>query len=216
MSSKSVIVRRANIIHKARGLFWRRGYRETTMQDIARACSCEPGNIYNYFSCKEDILYRIISEDVGLLVSGMEPVEKQINISPIEQMKLLIDNHLKIAVGNRRSAKFLFDNELKSLRPHRRREIMKLRDRYDKIMQDVIYRGIKLGFFAEVDVPVIEYCIAGMIIRSRIWFSPRGRLTKDEIADIMLNFILNGISKRPQEKDGNWSLLQCPHRESAK
>ncbi|MBW1673368.1 MAG: helix-turn-helix transcriptional regulator, partial [Deltaproteobacteria bacterium] len=46
---------KAKMLDKARRLFWKKGYNSTSMRDIARAYGCEPANIYNFFSNKEEI-----------------------------------------------------------------------------------------------------------------------------------------------------------------
>ncbi|WP_410291021.1 TetR/AcrR family transcriptional regulator, partial [Desulfosarcina sp.] len=52
------------MLNKARALFWSKGYNSTSMQDIARAYSCKPANIYNFFARKEDILYEVLLEEM--------------------------------------------------------------------------------------------------------------------------------------------------------
>ena len=87
----------------------------------------------------------------------------------------------------------LFDEELRSLLPAHRKEIIAYRDHYDRILRKIIRRGINAGDFAEVDEKLIGYSIASMIVRTRVWFRPRGRLSIQEIADIIFKFALNGL-----------------------
>jgi hypothetical protein len=44
-----------------------------------------------------------------------------------------------------------------------------------------------------MDVKVVSYCIASMIIRTRLWFSERGRLSKHKISEIMVELVLSGL-----------------------
>ncbi len=195
-SDKKVAPKRKGILAKTRRLFWEKGYHETTMKDIGNACRCEPSNIYNYFPSKEALLYEIIIQDVGLLVSSIKHLENDDLTSPAEQLQSLIKNHINISLGYRRTAKLLFEieSELRILSPAKQKKIFKLRDDYDRILQKIIRRGIDAGVFAEVDVKLVNYCIASMIIRTRLWYSPRGRLSADEIADGIFKFTLNGIA----------------------
>jgi AcrR family transcriptional regulator len=67
--------RRSDILGFARELFFERGYRDTTIDDIARAAELARGTIYLYFSGKEDIYAHVLEEGLdilqGLLKGGL-------------------------------------------------------------------------------------------------------------------------------------------------
>lgn len=188
-------LRKAGILAKARILFSQQGYQTTSMKDLAKACSCESSNIYNYFASKGTILYEILREEMEWLISSIKDLEDDDTASPVEGLRLLINNHVKLALGYRRVSRLLFDEELRSLLPAHRKEIIAGRDDYDRILRKIISRGIKTGDFSKVDVKLISYCIPSMIVRSRIWYRPRGRLSAEEIADIIFEFVLNGLKR---------------------
>ncbi len=127
------------------------------------------------------------------LVSSIKDLEEDDAASPVEALRLLINNHVKLTLSYRRLSKLLFDEEMRSLLPAHQKEIIAYRDRYDMILRKIIHRGIETGDFAEVDEKLIGYSIASMIVRTRVWFRPRGRLSNKEIADIIFNFVLNGL-----------------------
>jgi len=181
------------ILAKARILLWKKGYQSTTIKDIAHACSYQAGNIYNYFPSKEAILYTMLREEMEHLISSIKDLEDEHDRPPIEQLRMLIKNHIKLTLGYRRAEKLLFDLELRSLLPAHQAEIIAYRDEYERILCKIIRRGVESGYFAKVDEKIICYSIASMIVRARIWFRPKGRLTADEIADIISDFILNGL-----------------------
>lgn len=195
-SKNSVHIDKAVVLDKARRLFWEKGYRETSMKELAHACSCEPGNIYNYFPSKEAILYELIREEADLLNSSLRHLEEDPDGNPVEQLKEFIGAHLKLAIGERRAAKLLPEAELRSLSPARRRVIQSLRDDYDRILQKILGRGMESGVFYRTDGKIVGYCIASTIIRTRLWFRARGRLSGDEIREIITQFVLRGIVKQ--------------------
>ena len=188
-------LRKVGILAKARILFSQQGYQTTSMKDLAKACSCKSSNIYNYFASKETILYEILREEMEWLVSSIKDLEDSDTASSVEQLRLLINNHVKLTLGYRRASRLLFDEELRSLLPAHRKEIIARRDDYDRILYKIITRGIKAGDFSKVDAQIISYCIPSMIVRSRVWFRPRGRLSAKEIADIIFEFALNGLKR---------------------
>ena len=56
------IVRQQEILKAARDLFVRKGYHETTLDEIASHAEFGKGTIYNYFSSKEDLFYGILDQ----------------------------------------------------------------------------------------------------------------------------------------------------------
>jgi len=61
--------RRDDILNTARLLFFEKGFRDTTIDDIARAAELARGTIYLYFENKEEIYATILEEGLDLLHS---------------------------------------------------------------------------------------------------------------------------------------------------
>ncbi len=190
---KRSAAQKKKILDKARELFWVKGYDKTSIRNIAGACGFEPSNVYNYFSNKEQLLYEILREGLERQVSLIADLENDSAHSPVERLRMLIQRNIHHVLGYRRSSGLLFDVGLKNLSPARRKKIIEYRDAYDRIMRKVIRDGVESGDFAEVDDKLAGFAITSIITRSRVWFSSRGRLSADQIADFMFEFVLNGL-----------------------
>lgn len=198
---------KATIIQNAGTCFWQRGYNATKMSDIARSCGCEASTLYNYFKSKEYLLYEVLREEIQQTVRLAEAVQKNGTVGPSEKLRLLIKNHIRLGTGEKISSRLLFDSELRSLSPAHRKKIVEFRDRYDKIVRDIIHAGIDSGEFAKMDETVVGFAVISIIVRTRIWFSSTGRLSPDEIADTLSEFVLHGLgSKCKEDKAGNHSV----------
>lgn len=187
---------KATIIQKAGSCFWQRGYNATKMSDIARSCGCEASTLYNYFKSKEHLLYEVMREEMQQTLRLAEVVQENGTAGPSEKLRLLIKNHIHLVTGERRSSRLLFDSGLRSLSPAHRKKIIEFRDGYDKIVRDIIRAGIDSGEFAKMDETAVGFAIIAMIVRTRIWFSPTGRLAPDEIADTLFEFVLHGLGSK--------------------
>jgi len=190
------------ILDKAGSLFWEKGYDRTTMKDIAKACGFEAGNIYNYFHSKEQILYEVIKEEVSTTLASVSHLETDNDTIPTEQIKLIVKTYFHYISGQHRANRLIFDTELRNLSTAHLKEIIGIRDHLDSIVSKIIRKGIDAGEFAEIDEKIACFAISSMIIRSRIWFSPGGRLSPDEIANIMSQIALNGLRGSKKESDG--------------
>jgi TetR/AcrR family transcriptional regulator, cholesterol catabolism regulator len=184
---------KAKMLETARRLFWEKGYNATSMREIAISYGCRPANIYNFFSDKEEILFEVLREEMEQIINPIKHLEEDDSTSPIEQLKFIIESHLKVTLSYRRSAKLLFDVALDSLSPDKRKKIVDFRDTYDRIIRKVIRRGIDTGYLPEVDVRLAGFMIASMITRTRIWFHPKKGVSVSELTDFISKFTFNGL-----------------------
>lgn len=184
---------REKLLAIASTLFWKKGYRGTSLRDIAKAYGCKPANIYNFFMNKEELLFEFLSSQMKLLNSQIAHLEDDHSGKPVEQLRFLISKHLSHTLSYSKSSRLLFDVGLESLSSANRKKVIELRDFYNRILYKIIQRGIDSGEFEETDVKLAAYSIASIIIRTVIWYSPKGRLSIDEILDFIVNFASNAL-----------------------
>lgn len=196
-------LKKNRILDKAGTLFWQKGYHDTSMRDIANVCDCKPANIYNYFSSKEDILFEVIRDITRQSLDAISHLEDDETTSPVDQLRSLIKGHFSFLVQMRQTNVLISDTGLKDLTKEHRREVVKLRDHYDSILRKVIHRGIDAGLFSVKDEKVVSFLISSVIVRSNIWYNKKGRLSTNEVADLMFDFIYRGIKAGDAPASGN-------------
>ena len=67
---------RAILVDVARQLFAKKGFEETTMNDIAVASQKGRRTLYTYFKNKEEIYYAVIESELALMSDKMHSVAK--------------------------------------------------------------------------------------------------------------------------------------------
>jgi AcrR family transcriptional regulator len=187
------------MLETARRLFWEKGYNATSIREIALSYGCRPANIYNFFSDKEEILFEVLREEMEKIIHPIKHLEEDDGSSPIEQLRFVIESHLKVTLSYRRSSGLLFDVALDSLSSAKRKTIIDFRDTYDRIIRRIIHRGIDGGYFPKVDVRLAGFMIASMITRTRIWFHPKKGISVSELADFISQFAFNGLRGQGSE-----------------
>lgn len=192
---------RKKILTKARSLFGRKGYSETTIKDIAVAYGCEPANIYNYFASKEEILYEVLYEETLSLVSKIRFLLDDYTTDPVEQIRTIFKVHGEVALGDMKPGKLMYDTELRKLTKEHQNKIIELRDQYDDILRSIIRRGIDLGVFKPVNVQIAAYAIASTLMRLRVWYHPKGALRKNEIITILSEYALRALGYEEAGQD---------------
>jgi len=183
---------------KAMYLFNEKGYVNTSMDEIARACSCDVANLYNYFPGKEHILFNVVKAMISTAGEVSAEIIGLDSLSPVEKIKAIVFKQMY----NRVQLGFtdLYTRFKADLDPAHAREIVALRDRYEQQLRDLIQEGIESGEFKKVDVKIAGITIASFIERIVLWYSPREELSLEEITDHFCDLLFEGIGL---EKDGH-------------
>ncbi len=152
------------LVDYARQLFARRGFDNTTMNDIAEASGKGRRTLYTYFKSKEDIYTAVIDGELMRISSTFLAVARK-DLQPEEKLVELIFAHLSLikeAVtrnGNLRAEFFRNIWQVESVRK-----------KYDRIELDIfakeIERGASMGIFDIDDVAlttdIIHGCVRGL------------------------------------------------------
>ena len=186
--------RKRKVIDTAGQLFWDQGYRGTSMKSLAQACGFEPGNLYNYVKSKEELLYEVLREEQAEALDSLVHLKND-DSSPTERFHSFIKIGISINLGHRRGSRVLFDSELKNVTPSHLAKVIEIRDAVDEVLRKIINDGKKCGEFVEMDEKITGFLIASMFLRCRIWYSPEGPLTPDEIADCIIKFCTHGLCR---------------------
>ncbi|AAC06618.1 TetR/AcrR family transcriptional regulator [Aquifex aeolicus] len=90
-------LKKREIMRVACKLFAQKGYHNTTMPDIAKALGMSVGNLYNYFSSKEELAKEIMLFTSKLVGERLRKVNES-NLDFKEKTKLLVKSFLQIAL----------------------------------------------------------------------------------------------------------------------
>jgi AcrR family transcriptional regulator len=171
-------------------LFYKRGFQGTTLRDIAGKVGIQVGSLYNHIASKGDLLFEIMET---VMLDLLED-QRQVAVTPdvVERMRLLVYHHVKFHC-ERADEVFVGNSELRSLNRAQRTRIVSLRHQYEQMFLKELEDGIRQGKFLPVDVHVTAYGILAMTTWVSAWYSPRGRLSLEEIAEIYTDNVLRGI-----------------------
>jgi AcrR family transcriptional regulator len=172
-------------------LFYKKGYFATSISNIAREVGIQKSSIYYHYSNKEELLFDIFKTTLVDLYENLEAQIKGVQGAE-EKMRAAIQSHV-IFHMERQKEVIISDSELRGLTVDNNKNIMKMRDDYERKFQSLIKAGIEKGIFADIDVKVASYGIITMCTAVSIWFNQSGRLSKEEVAKIYVDFIIHGL-----------------------
>ena len=84
---------RYSILQNALELFAERGFKGTSISDIAKAAGVSKGLAYNYFKSKNDLMlavFGLLEEEIGSMLIGIEKID-----DPYEKLKMIINMTVK-------------------------------------------------------------------------------------------------------------------------
>jgi len=185
------------IIAVSARLFREKGYRATTMDDIASELNVTKPALYYYIKTKHDLLYAICKSAIERLMEGMKGImSEQGDIE--EQLRRLISWHVNMFSerGDVITVYLAEENEL----PEEERGFIRSKSRdYEAIYRQLLERGIEEGKFRDLDVPMVVRAISGMCNWLFAWYKQDGPATADDIAEIFFDVIMKGcISKQAE------------------
>jgi len=180
----------AEIRAVALDLFYKRGFQGTALRDVAAKVGIQVGSLYNHMSSKGDLLFEIMEKVMLDLLEDQRLVAQTPDV--VERMRLLVYHHVKFH-GQRARDVFVGNSELRSLSRSQRTRVVGLRREYELMFQNELEDGIGQGKFLPVDVQVTAYAIIAMATWVSAWYSPRGRLSLEQIAEIYTAMVLRGI-----------------------
>jgi AcrR family transcriptional regulator len=174
-------------------LFYKKGYYATTISDIAKRCGIQKSSIYYHYATKQDILFNIFKTT---MVELEEYVVSAVNLTANIEAKLkeAIMAHICFHIDRQKEC-FIADSELRGLTPENYKAIVRMRDRYDSIFQEIIQEGIEAGVFLVKDLKILSYVIITMCTAVTNYFRPEGRLSKEEIATLYSDFIITAMQR---------------------
>lgn len=183
--------RRQQIVTRAAGLFDQSGYSNTTMDDIAKDVGVAKPTLYHYFPSKDDILHAIHGEFIDLLIERHE-ARAETGLRPEQLLLEVMADILELMETHRGHVRVFFEHH-RELPPEARGPIKEKRDRYERIVEDLIAAGIESGVFRSADAHLAALATFGMCNWAYQWYRPGGRLRSRELAYQFWNFLVYGL-----------------------
>lgn len=187
--------RREEVLSAASEVFAVKGYRASTMQDIAEAMDVTPGALYYYIRGKEELLEEIGAEPINHLIAMAEEVESG-DQSPIEKIRAIVHGHLRLMMRER-SLFLVSYRERIELPETKRRALVDLEDRYYDILRRIVVSAMESGALQAESPTVTTLALLGMVNWTLLWYRENKSLQIDEVAEMYFGLFLHGLEKMP-------------------
>lgn len=145
--------RRQQILSAAKSLFAKRGFHQTTMEEIANEAELSPGTLYLYFKSKDELFAELSLNIIRYLIMHLENLRAKENVS-VEQRLAAVKDILQdvcsfdsfILVNTLRLQS---DDTLKKLSPRLFGDLQKQVYKVAGYLSDIFNTGIHNGTFID-------------------------------------------------------------------
>ncbi len=185
--------RQREIIDAAAEIFHRKGYSETSMQEIAEAVGILKGSLYYYIDSKEDLLFQMLLE-VHEHAKGIVEETAALEVSAVERLRAYVQRHVEYNVQNL-SKIAVYYHDFGLLTAKRKRAIMDQRRYYELFVIGLIEDAKADGSVdGSVDASLVANAIFGVVNWIYTWYRPSGNASPQYLGKLYAELIVNGIS----------------------
>jgi AcrR family transcriptional regulator len=186
MNSKSETSQK--IVDVAINLFASKGFKGTSIRDIAKTADTTVSNIYYYFGNKEGLLLAILKHSTRRIVDELRQVTES-DLEPVERFKLLVRTHFYLLIDvYRKESKILFLDEEHLVRVSKDFQ-MEILNMYRMELQNLK----SSGYINYSNFTILAFHIIGVINWHLRWHKPDGRMSLEQIYGEMSTFVFQAL-----------------------
>ncbi|WP_269086745.1 TetR/AcrR family transcriptional regulator [Actinosynnema sp. ALI-1.44] len=191
-----VSARRAELLRLAAEMFAERGFRATTVRDIADAAGILSGSLYHHFDSKESMVDEILTGFLGELFGRYRQIVES-GMPPKATLEAIVVASLE-SIDKQHAAVAIYQNDAKHLATFDRFGYIAERGvEFRKIWVGVLEEGVRAGAFRpDLDVELVYRFIRDTVWVAVHWYRPGGQLSAQDVAEQYLGILLDGISTR--------------------
>jgi AcrR family transcriptional regulator len=192
MGIKGKLTVKDQILKAARDIFSNKGYKATTMKEIALASNVGVGSLYLHFTDKREIYISLIKEQAKKFNEYIRMYE---NLEPIQALEGIFDCYLEYSIKN---TKLISVNLTEGVYEAKEIFVKYFHKPQEELINSIIIRGIDANVFKEIDIEKFSKLIISLLT-GLVTFYIRGEITDlKAYGNILLSLLLNGLRRIDQ------------------
>ncbi|MHA6252225.1 TetR/AcrR family transcriptional regulator [Oceanobacillus sp. CAU 1775] len=179
-------------------LFERKGFSQTSIQDIVDELEVTKGTFYYYFSSKEQLLMNIHLDYITDLLTRQKAILDDEYTTQRQKLTKII--HMLISdITDKGPSGRVFFREMRHLGEKHITEIREKRQQFRLNIEKIVSDGIEGGEFREDLRPdITAFGILGITNYSYNWYRPGGEVSTENLVEMFSTMLLKGIEKNKQ------------------
>jgi AcrR family transcriptional regulator len=178
-------------------IFIAKGYRQTSLDDVAQKLRITKPALYYYFHNKEEIYLECYRRGISLTQQSLERIHAHAG-SGLEKVAGFIQTYTVVVA--RDFGRFLVRQDDRELSPKAQAEVRAEKRKIDQSLRAFIEQGVTDGSIRPCNVRLAAFSLAGAIHSLATWFEPGGALTAEEVAAEFAQTLTQGLANRRNAK----------------
>jgi AcrR family transcriptional regulator len=168
------------------------GYDGASIREIADAMGISKGNLTYHFATKDDLLYEIIADSVGMFVTAAESWLR-LPGSPAEVLEQTFRAHVELVCNNSDLVRVYYD-DFPRLSAERQETLQAGRNKYESVFCRLISKYQPEKGSATSRRTILRATIVfDMLNGPYRWYTPAGNLTPQGVAEIVSAMALRSL-----------------------
>jgi AcrR family transcriptional regulator len=185
----------SELLRVSAAAFARKGYRGTSLQEIAEALGMLKGSLYYYINSKEDLLYEVVRTSTQASLSAVEALSQDTSEPGLDRLDRMIEVHIRELLLHLDEAT-VYLNDITKLSASRRRQLPD--KQYTHIFHSLITEGQKDGSIrSDLDDTLLLRTLLGYVNSVFKWYDPAGSYTIEDVSHHTRAILRAGL--HPQE-----------------
>ncbi len=185
--------RREAILAHATELFDRKGYLNTSLDDVAQAVGLTREALYYYYRNRSEILLAIIEPQAASLINGLKGIVDGSAPAP-EKLRLAVRNHLERFDLHCLEMTITLRDGVMGTGDPVRGAMARIWKKYERMWIALVVQGQESGAFSRSGDPkMVAFGILGMCNWLARWYDPKKKTSIDEIIRTFSDLVSHGL-----------------------
>ncbi len=188
--------KRQEVLSRAVTIFGSRGYRATSMNDIAAEVGLSKSALYHYFSGKEELLASVCEAVVRDNIAQARRIAIE-GASPHVALRAMLVERVAYTCDNSRILQVFYEEDAE-LPSRLRARVTQCRREYQQVLTDLIEQGVAEGHFVLSTSPtIVANSFIGACNWAYKWYQPRGPSSSAELGQAIADLLMRSVAVRP-------------------
>ncbi len=185
------------VLQTAVQMFIEKGYRQTSLDDVAKRLKITKPALYYYFRNKEEIYLECYRRGIALTQRSLDRIHSHQG-NGLEKVAGFIQTYTVIIAKD--FGRFLVRQDDRELSDKAQAEVRAEKRKIDQSLRSFIQEGVDDGSIRPCSVRLASFSLAGAIHSLANWFEPSGGFTAEQVGAEFAQTLTQGLANRRSTK----------------
>ena len=182
--------KRNAVLSTAAQMFNERGFRATSLDDIAARLHVTKPTLYYYVKNKDEILLECVKKGLHMTLEGIE-ASRQAGGNAVDQLRACMQVYADIVTQPFGMCLIRIGDE--EVPEPSRTELRRMKSEIDQAFRRLVAQGVQEGALAPCDPKMTAFVIAGALSWIGRWYQSGGEYSAAQVAEQCIGTLMHGV-----------------------